>query len=132
MNAIRQAALVSDSLCVGVHSDDAIAQAKGPSILNLKERCAIIESSHFATRLAIGTPYELSDKHLDIYECDHYVHGDDPCTDVNGVDLLAYFTNLGRFKMIKRTTGVSTTDVTGKLLSLLEASPLKSLEAPKQ
>jgi len=28
-----------------------------------------------------------------------------------------------RFKMIKRTTGISTTDITGRLLKLLEPEP---------
>ena len=28
--------------------------------------------------------------------------------------------SIGRFKLIKRTTGISTTDITGRLLKLLE------------
>jgi hypothetical protein len=38
--------------------------------------------------------------------------------DSNGFDMCAYLKKLGRFKMFKRTEGVSTTDIVGKLLML--------------
>ena len=58
---------------------------------------------------------------LDSVNCLFYIHGDDPVI-VNGVDVNQVLANLGRFKEIRRTTGVSTTDLTGKLLRLLEQS----------
>ena len=39
---------------------------------------------------------------------------------IDGVDVCDTFRANGRFKEIRRTTGVSTTDLTGRLLSLLE------------
>ena len=38
--------------------------------------------------------------------------------DVYGTDICALFQSQGRFKMFKRTEGVSTTDIVGKLLLL--------------
>ena len=52
--------------------------------------------------------------------CQFYAHGDDPVFDYEGVDLTAKFKERGMFKMFKRTEGVSTTDITGRLLSLVE------------
>jgi ethanolamine-phosphate cytidylyltransferase len=52
--------------------------------------------------------------------CGFYAHGDDPCFDVNGVDICKVFRERGMFKVFKRTEGVSTTDITGRLLSLVE------------
>lgn len=48
-----------------------------------------------------------------------------------------YLTSIDRFKEVRRTTGVSTTDLTGKLLALLEVNQeeqktLEVEEAPKQ
>ena len=38
--------------------------------------------------------------------------------DVDGTDMCGLLSSLGRFKMFKRTEGVSTTDIVGKLLML--------------
>ena len=48
------------------------------------------------------------------------MHGDDPIYDLEGNDICAMLTAKNRYKMIKRTTGISTTDLTGRLLELLE------------
>ena len=52
--------------------------------------------------------------------CQFYVHGDDPVYNAAGENMNEILGGLGRFKMIKRTTGISTTDITGRLLKLLE------------
>ena len=48
------------------------------------------------------------------------MHGHDPIFDEHGNDICQALKDIGRFKMIKRTTGISTTDLTGRLLDLLE------------
>ena len=40
---------------------------------------------------------------------------------INGVNINDVFAEMGRFRMVKRTTGVSTTDLTGKLLRLVSS-----------
>ena len=56
---------------------------------------------------------------------------------MNGdVNMNVYLTSINRFKEVRRTTGVSTTDLTGKLLALLEVNQeeqkaLEVEEAPK-
>jgi hypothetical protein len=44
------------------------------------------------------------------------VHGDDPCLLPDGTDAYAYAKQQKRFKMIKRTEGVSSTDIVGRML----------------
>ena len=48
--------------------------------------------------------------------------------------MCAELESIGRFKQFKRTTGVSTTSVTGKLLRLVEQDDAadKEIEPPKQ
>jgi len=48
--------------------------------------------------------------------CDFACHGDDPVLMPDGSDAYGPFKEVGRFKFIKRTEGVSTTDIVGKLL----------------
>lgn len=53
-------------------------------------------------------------------DCVAYAHGDDPTYDVNGVEITEALKAKGMFKSIKRTEGVSTTDITDRLLKLAE------------
>lgn len=51
----------------------------------------------------------------------------------DGTNFNEYLTGIGRFKEVRRTAGVSTTDLTGKLLQLIESdadNSQKSAEPP--
>lgn len=50
--------------------------------------------------------------------CDFVAHGDDPVLEPDGSDGYGKFKAAGRFKLFKRTEGVSTTDIVGRLLLL--------------
>lgn len=91
---------------------------KGPTILSTKERSDIIRSCRWVDEVAEGTEYSVSEEVLDRYNCQFYAHGDDAVIDADGNDICALLAEKGRFKMFKRTTGVSTTDIIGKLLIL--------------
>jgi glycerol-3-phosphate cytidylyltransferase-like family protein len=55
---------------------------------------------------------------IDINNCDFIAHGDDPVLNPDGSDTYGPFKEAGRFKVIKRTEGISTTDIVGRLLLL--------------
>ena len=120
--------MLAPRLVVGVNSDEDIFITKGPSILNIHERCAIIESCKWVTEVERDTPYTVSEEVLDQYNCEGYAHGDDPAINSEGIDICIKLRELGRFRLIKRTTGVSTTDITGRLLRLVSKDPA---EVPK-
>lgn len=86
--------------------------------MTTKERADIVRSCRWVDEVAEGTEYSVSVEVLDRYNCQYYAHGDDVPIDSTGNDYCAVLTKLGRFKMFKRTTGVSTTDIIGKLLSI--------------
>ena len=50
------------------------------------------------------------------HKIDYIVHGDDPCLLPDGSDVYDYPKQIGRFRMVKRTEGVSTTDIVGRML----------------
>lgn len=93
-------------------------KAKGPTILTTAERSEIVRSCRWVDEVAEGTEYSVNVEILDRYNCDFYAHGDDAVIDADGNDICAQLASQGRFRMFKRTTGVSTTDIIGKLLSL--------------
>lgn len=70
--------------------------------------------------VAHDNPYDVDCADLDRVNCQFYVHGDDPCYNAQGENMNEVLASIGRFKLIKRTTGISTTDITGRLLKLLD------------
>jgi len=119
-NAIRQAKNISNHLVAGPNTDESIEQAKGPTILKNNERTAIISAVKWVDEVCYSSPYDVDEEQLDKVNCQHYIHGDDPVYNAAGDNMTEILGAVNRFKMIKRTTGISTTDITGRLLKLLE------------
>jgi ethanolamine-phosphate cytidylyltransferase len=107
-------------LVAGINSDEELVQNKGPVILNLQERSEILRHCKFIDEVAPGTKYRPDEELLKELDCSFYAHGDDPTFDHNGIDITEELGKKGMFKGFKRTEGVSTTDITGKLLALAE------------
>lgn len=119
-NALRQAKALGDELLVGVCSSREIAIHKGPSVMSDDERVGVVSGMKWVDEILRDAPYVLTDDFLrtliETHRIDLVVHGDDPCTGANGVDAYATAKRAGRFRTIKRTEGVSSTDVVQRLL----------------
>lgn len=58
-------------------------------------------------------------KHItEKYQIDIFVHGDDPCLDANGNDVYGEVKRQGKFRTVKRTEGISSTEMVGRMLLL--------------
>uniref|UniRef100_A0A7S2V0A7 ethanolamine-phosphate cytidylyltransferase n=1 Tax=Fibrocapsa japonica TaxID=94617 RepID=A0A7S2V0A7_9STRA len=119
MNAFRRARSLGNYLVVGVNSDESIKQCKGPPVLTEEERMISVSGCKFVDEVVPNCPYVMSEDYLDwvikTYNIDYVVHGDDPCI-VNGKDVYESAKKRGKFKEIRRTEGVSTTDIVGRML----------------
>eukprot|EP00744_Colponema_vietnamica_P004284 GILI01006429.1.p1 GENE.GILI01006429.1~~GILI01006429.1.p1 ORF type:complete len:456 (+),score=118.35 GILI01006429.1:45-1412(+) len=115
-NAIRQAKALGDILVVGVHSDEEITRNKGPPVINERERYALVEACKWVDEMVPDVPYSVNLELLDKLNCDFCVHGDDTAINANGEDAYGLVKAAGRMKIVKRTEGVSTTDMVGRLL----------------
>lgn len=131
-NSLRQGKKLGDVLVSGVNSDIEILAAKGPTILNDFERCQIVGACKWVDEVADETEYTPTIDTLNRYNCDFYAHGDDISIGADGTDQASILKKAGRFKMFKRTRGVSTTDITAKLLKLNELSEKEALEEIKE
>jgi len=126
-NAFRQARALGDYLIVGLNPDKEVIKYKGsPPVNTDEERYQVIKACKWVDEVVRDVPYVLSEKYLqDVVfgkmQCDYVVHGDDPCLDPEGNDVFASSKRLGRYKEIKRTEGVSTTDLLGRMLQVTEA-----------
>eukprot|EP01111_Echinosteliopsis_oligospora_P006640 TRINITY_DN2091_c0_g1_i1.p1 TRINITY_DN2091_c0_g1~~TRINITY_DN2091_c0_g1_i1.p1 ORF type:complete len:368 (-),score=75.42 TRINITY_DN2091_c0_g1_i1:85-1188(-) len=115
-NALRQAKENGDILVVGVHNDAEIAEHKGPTVFNEEERYKMVRACKWADEVVEGAPYIAHVDTLDKYNCDFCVHGEDISVDANGRDVYEDVKKAGRYRVIQRTEGISTTELVGRML----------------
>lgn len=126
-NALRQAKALGDELVVGLVPDSEIRRCKGPPVMNEDERHTMVSSVKWVDEVLTGVPYDLTPAFLDEllakHRIDYVIHGDDPCILPDGTDAYAYAKKIGRFRLIKRTEGVSSTDIVGRMLMCTRVNP---------
>lgn len=118
-NAIRQARELGDYLVVGVHNDADITRFKGPPVYSEEERYELVKAIKWADEVYVNAPYFYTVDLLDKLKCDFVAHGDDVSVSAEtGEDVYKTQKESGRYKEFKRTTGVSTTDLVGRMLRM--------------
>ncbi|KAJ5665613.1 Phosphoethanolamine [Penicillium maclennaniae] len=126
--AMLQARRLGKELYVGIHSDQAILENKGPTVMSLDERVAAVDACRWATQSVPHAPYVTFLPWVSHYGCKYVVHGDDITSDSDGNDCYRYVKAAGRFKVVKRTPGISTTDLVGRMLLCTKNHFVKSVK----
>lgn len=80
------------------------------------ERYAAVAACKWVDEVVKDAPYFTQVDLLDRYNCDFCVHGDDITTLADGTDCYQAVKDEGRYKECKRTQGVSTTELVGRML----------------
>ena len=81
-----------------------------------EERVSIVSACKWVDEVVEGVDYDPTIELIDRQNCSHVAHGDDIVVDENGQDAYMPFKEAGRMKVFKRTEGISTTDIVGRLL----------------
>lgn len=81
----------------------------------------MVRACRWVDEVVEGAPYVTTLETLDKYNCAACVHGDDISTDADGNDAYRYVKEAGRYWECRRTEGVSTTDLVGRMLLLTKA-----------
>lgn len=115
-NALRQAKEMGDILVVGVHSDADIEKNKGPTVMKEQERYAAVRACKWVDEVVPNAPYNTTVEILREHNIDFCVHGDDITTMADGTDCYQAVKDAGLYKECKRTQGVSTTELVGRML----------------
>ena len=122
-----QARQLGTELVVGIHSDEAILENKGPTVMNLDERIAAVSACRWVTSSVPYAPYVTSLPWISHFGCKYVVHGDDITSDSSGEDCYRFVKAAGRFKVVKRTPSISTTDLVGRMLLCTRTHFIKNL-----
>ncbi|PQE13257.1 ethanolamine-phosphate cytidylyltransferase protein [Rutstroemia sp. NJR-2017a WRK4] len=125
--AMLQARQLGNELVVGIHSDESILENKGPTVMTLQERIAAVDACRWVTQSVPYAPYVTSLPWISHYGCKYVVHGDDITSDSSGEDCYRFVKAAGRFKVVKRTPSISTTDLVGRMLLCTRTHFIKSL-----
>jgi ethanolamine-phosphate cytidylyltransferase len=124
---LRQARQLGKELYVGLHSDEEILDNKGPTVMTLDERTAACEACRWTTKAIPYAPYVTALPWISHYGCWYVAHGDDITSDAGGEDCYRFVKAAGRFLVFKRTPGISTTDLVGRMLLCTKTHFIKSL-----
>ncbi|KAI9848187.1 MAG: hypothetical protein M1837_000861 [Sclerophora amabilis] len=125
--AMLQARRLGKELLVGIHSDEAILEHKGPTVMTLQERVSAVDACRWSTQSVPQAPYVTSLPWISHYGCHFVVHGDDITSDSSGEDCYRFVKAAGRFLVVKRTPGISTTDLVGRMLLCTRTHFIRSL-----
>lgn len=96
--------------------------------MNLKERVTAVEACRWVTKSIPNAPYVTYLPWISHYGCQYVVHGDDITSDGDGEDCYRFVKAAGRFKVVKRTPGISTTDLVGRMLLCTKNHFIRSLD----
>jgi len=115
-NALRQAKLLEPNsvLVAGVHSDAEITEFKGIPVFKNDERMGLVTACKWVDEVVFDVPYCPTIGLLDKLNCAYAVHGDDLS------DTFKEVSDAGRLRVVKRTEGISTTDIVGRLLLITQ------------
>lgn len=80
------------------------------------------------TRSVSRAPYVTQLDWITHYGCRYVVHGDDITSDGSGEDCYRFVKAAHRFKVVKRTPSISTTDLVGRMLLCTKTHFIRSLE----
>jgi len=126
--AVVQARQLGDELYAGVHSDEDILENKGPTVMTLRERLLATDACRWVTKSVPCAPYVTQLDWISHFGCKYVVHGDDITSDSSGEDCYRFVKAANRFKVVKRTPSISTTDLVGRMLLCTKGHFIKSLE----
>ena len=124
-NALRQAKAMGDYLIVGVHNNAEILKHKGPTLMREEERYKAVAACKWVDEVIPNAPYYTTVEILDRYNCDFCVHGDDITTTAEGTDCYQEVKLHGRYRECKRTIGISTTELVGRMLLMTKDHQIK-------
>ena len=117
-----------------------ITKHKGPPVFNEQERYKMVRAIKWVDQVVENAPYVTTLETLEEYNCAFCVHGDDITVGASkssviasqsswsvqvtadGVDTYHIVKAAGRYRECKRTQGVSTTDLVGRLGNELSRS----------
>jgi len=97
-------------LLVGVCNDELTHRLKGKTVMTGQERAESLRHCKWVDEVVEDAPWIVTQDFMDKHQIDFVAHGEDIILE-NGVDIYKFVKDQGKYKVIKRTDGISTSDI---------------------
>jgi len=118
VNFLKQASEIGDYLIVGIHSDETVQNYKRSPILTMEERISVVASCRYVDEVIPNAPLIIDLKWIKKHNIHLVVHGDDFSEDLLQLCYKIPI-EMGIFKKVPYTPGISTTDIMNRLKNSL-------------
>ena len=118
VNFLKQASEIGDYLIAGIHSDETVQNYKRSPILTIEERISVVASCRYVDEVIPNAPLIIDLKWIKKHNIHLVVHGDDFSEDLLQLCYKIPI-EMGIFKKVPYTPGISTTDITNRLKNTL-------------
>ncbi|PWZ02951.1 hypothetical protein BCV70DRAFT_145894, partial [Testicularia cyperi] len=117
---LRQAKLSFPSvhLIVGVVSSYSCAKHKNKPVLTSAERYECVRNCRWVDEVLEDAPWVVDQNLIDTLEIDYIAHDDLPYSGIGMEDIYAFVKKQGRFLPTRRTDGVSTSELLGRIVEV--------------
>ena len=118
VNFLKQASEIGDYLIVGIHSDETVQNYKRSPIMTMEERISVVASCRYVDEVIPNAPLIIDLKWIKKHNIHLVVHGDDFSEDLLQLCYKIPI-EMGIFKKVPYTPGISTTDIMNRLKNSL-------------
>lgn len=116
------------TLVVGVCNDEITHRLKGKTVMTDVERAESLRHCRWVDEVVENAPWLVTQEFIDEHKIDYIAHGEDLSLDENGNDVYEFAKSQGRFTTIKRTEGISTSDLILRVIRDYDAYLLRNLK----
>ena len=118
VNFLKQASEIGDYLIAGIHSDETVQNYKRSPIMTMEERISVVASCRYVDEVIPNAPLIIDLKWIKKHNIHLVVHGDDFSEDLLQLCYKIPI-EMGIFKKVPYTPGISTTDIINRLKNSL-------------
>ena len=118
VNFLKQASEIGDYLIAGIHSDETVQNYKRSPIMTMEERISVVASCRYVDEVIPNAPLIIDLKWIKKHNIHLVVHGDDFSEDLLQLCYKIPI-EMGIFKKVPYTPGISTTDIMNRLKNTL-------------
>lgn len=98
-------------LIVGVCSDELTHRLKGRTVMFDYERAESLRHCRYVDEVVENAPWIVTMDFIEKHKIDYVAHGEDIILGEDGEDIYKLVKDAGKYKTIKRTDGISTSDI---------------------
>jgi cytidyltransferase-like protein len=121
---LKKARSFGDYLIIGVLADESVEEYKRRPVMSLEERVKVFQSCRYVDEVIAAPPLRPTKEWFLDHQIDFVIHGDDFCPELLQ-DQYGSALDLGIFRSVPYTPGISTTNIIQRVVDRVHAGDFK-------